>query len=160
MECKITSTRTRPGPTAALTLLEVMIASGVGLLVLLVVTLLAFFSGRSFVAMTNYIKIDQHSQLALDKMSREIRQAHSFTACSPTSISFLDKDYNLVQFAFDPQARTLVRTSGTNINTYLTECDSLQFANFSNQSISNTFDVYQPAHVTDTRMLQVTWTCS
>jgi len=61
---------------AAFTLVEVMMASGIGLMALLVIMLLSLYSSRSFAAIANYVDMDERSQLALDKMSREIRQSH------------------------------------------------------------------------------------
>ena len=72
----------------------------------------------------------------------------------------MDRDNNPVTYSFDAQARTLMRDSGGITNRYLTGCDSLSFTNYLGVVISNTFDAYLPAHVADTRMIQVTWTCS
>src|SRR5690349_19841085 len=102
----------RPKPSAAFTLVEVMVASALGLLTVSAVVMLSMYSSRSFAAIANYVNLDRQSQLALDKMSKEIRQAVKVTDCSPTSLSILDVDTNSVQFSYDPVARTLVRTSG------------------------------------------------
>ena len=142
------------------TLLEVMVASSIALIVLLVVVSLSWYSGRSFVAVANYVDLDQASQLALDKMSREIRQAHRVTDFSPTSLSLLDVGGNPLSFFYDPDARTLGRVSGGLTNVLLTGCDFLQFAKYQHTAISNTFDAYDPAYVTNTRLIQVTWKCS
>src|SRR5207245_1186933 len=119
-----------------------------------------FFASRSFASLANYMDLDQSSRLALDKMSREIRQARHLTYYSPTSLTFQDRDTNSVQFVFDPQARTLSRIGGGLTNTYLTDCDSLTFSNYQGTAISNTFDAYEPAYVTNTKLVQVTWVCS
>src|SRR5215469_13521951 len=102
MECKITSIKSR-SHAAGFTLLEVIVASALGLIGLLMVMLLTIFSGRSFAAITNYVALDQQSQMALDRMSREIRQAHRVTGYAPASITFLDRDKNSVQYTFDAQ---------------------------------------------------------
>lgn len=146
--------------SAAFTLIEVMVASAIGLLVLLVVVSLSWYSGRSFVAVANYVDLDQNSQLALDKMSREIRQAHRVTDYSPTRLSLLDIGGNPLSFVYDPDARTLVRVAGGQTSVLLSGCDSLEFAKYQHTAISNTFDAYDPAFVTNTRLIQVTWKCS
>ena len=158
MDCKITSTNRRP--TAAFTLPEILVSSALGLIVLLVVGALSVYSGRSFVAIANYVGLDQDSQLALDKMSREIRQAHRLVEFSSSRLTFEAGDKQQFTFSYDPNARTLVRTSGEATNVYLTDCDSLEFAKYQRTTISNTFDAYEPAYVTNTRLIQVTWTCS
>ena len=53
-----------------------------------------------------------------------------------------------------------MRVGGGTTNVYLTDCDSLEFANYQRTTISNTFDAYEPAFTTNTRLIQVTWTCS
>src|SRR5260370_33050229 len=123
MECRITSTR-----SAAFTLPEVMIASGLALVALLALVLLSLFASRSFAALANYMDLDQSSRLALDRMSKEIRQARYLTAYSPTSLTFQDRDNNPVQFVYDPLGRSLSRVGGGVTNIYLTDCDSLSFS--------------------------------
>ncbi len=166
------SSQTRPAPAAwdipclrtgrnsAFTLIEVMVASALALLTVVAVGSLSWYSGRSFVAIANYVDLDQTSQFALDKMSREIRQAHRVMDYSATSLTLLDVDNNPLNFTYDPGARTLVRVSGGQTNTLLTGCDFLQFAKYQHTAISNTFDAYDPAYVTNTRLIQVTWKCS
>ncbi len=145
---------------AAFTLVEVMMASGIGLMALLVIMLLSLYSSRSFAAIANYVDMDERSQLALDKMSREIRQSHRLVDYSPTSITIEDKNSNPVMFIYDPQARNLVRVAGGVTTTNLTECDSLKFSNYQGTIRSNTFDAYDERYVTNSRLIQVTWTCS
>ena len=58
-----------------MSLVEVMVASGLGSLVLSAVMAITFFSARSFAAVSNYVDLDAKSRTALDKMSQEIRQA-------------------------------------------------------------------------------------
>lgn len=154
------TTSTKPGPISGFTLPEVLVASSLGLLVLLGVGLLSFYSSRSFVAMANYAELDQHGQLALDKISREIRQARQLTDYTATSLAFQDVDRIPVQFIYDSASRSLVRVSGGKTNTYLTDCDSLLFSKYQKTPISNSFDAYQPAFVSDTKVIQVTWVCS
>ncbi len=60
-----------------MTLVEVMIASGIGSIVLAIVAVLTVFAVRSFAALGNYQELDQASSLAVDRMSKEIREATS-----------------------------------------------------------------------------------
>jgi hypothetical protein len=50
--------------------------------------------------------------------------------------------------------------SGGQTNALLTDCDALQFWIYQHTMISNTFDCYDPAYVTNARVIQVTWNCS
>ena len=137
-----------------------MVASTLALLVVAVIGSLSWYSSRSFAAIANYVDLDQASQLALDHMSQEVRQAHRLIDYTPTSLSVLDVDQNPLSFVWDPDARTLVRVSGGQTNTLLTGCDFLQFSKYQRTTISNTFDAYDPAYLTNTRLIQVTWVCS
>ena len=137
-----------------------MVASALGLLTVTVVVMLSWFSGRSFAATANYVALDQNSQLALDKMSREVRQACKLVGYSSTSLNLLDVDNNPLEFVWDQPSRTLMRISGDQTNTLLTGCDYLQFSIYQRNTISNTFDAYEPAYVANTRLIQVSWTCS
>ena len=157
MEYKITSiNRGRSG----FTLIELMVAAGLSAVIATAIGLLAFFSSRSFVAMTNYTTLAKQSQLALDKMSKEIRQAKSLTAYATNSITLLDVNNSALRYTFDPGARTLVRVRGGVTNLYLTNCDSMSFWVFQHTVISNTFQCYLPAYVTNSRVVQMTWRCS
>jgi hypothetical protein len=146
--------------SGAFTLVEVIVASTLSVLVVAAVLSLSFFSSRSFVAMTNYTDLGLASQLAMDKFSKEVRQANSVTACGPGSITFLDSNTNGVTFTFNADTKTLSRISGGQTNVYLAECDSLQFSIFQHTPMSNTFDCYDPAFVTNAKLVQVTWSCS
>jgi Tfp pilus assembly protein PilW len=87
MDCKITSTR-RGRAAAGFTLVELLVATGLGMLVLAVMLYAVLFGARAFAAMDNYLDLDQKSEQTLDWLSREIRQADHLTAFASNSISF------------------------------------------------------------------------
>jgi prepilin-type N-terminal cleavage/methylation domain-containing protein len=158
MGCKSTSIKARG--RAAFTLVEVMVASALALIVVSAIAMLSYFSTRSFMVMANYTTINEQSQLALDKMSKDIRQARRVTAYATNSLTFEDADGNSLRFTYDPNTRSLVRVSGGNTVTYLTDCEALNFWIYQHTMISNTFDCYTPAAVTNARVVQVTWKCA
>ncbi len=146
--------------SSAFTIIEVMVASALGLLGCLAIMLLTVFSSRSFIAIANYVHMDERSQLALDKMSLEIRQTRRLIEFTPTALTFQDADNNPLRFHFDEKGRQLLRIQGGVTNVFLNDCDALQFSKFQRTPISNSFDAYQTANVTNTKLVQVTWTCS
>ncbi len=158
MECN--ATFIRPRDRAAFTLVELLVATALSLVVGTAIATLAYFTSRSFVAMNNYTDMNQRSRLALDKMSEEIRQARTLTAYATNSLTFLDRNGNPLKFTYDATDRTLVRVSGGQTTTYLTDCDALQFWIYQHTVKSNTFNCYDPAYLTNTRVIQVTWKCS
>jgi prepilin-type N-terminal cleavage/methylation domain-containing protein len=142
------------------TLVEVLVATGVAGLVVTVLAMLAFFTSRSFVAATNYTDMALLSRMALDNMSRTIRQSKQVTAYGTNSITVADSSGNSVQYMFNPSSKKLMSVSGGVTNTYLTGCNSLQFWLFQRTPVSNSFACYTPAYVTNAKMVQVTWSCS
>ena len=137
-----------------------MVATGLAGLVVTVIATLSYFTSRSFVAATNYTDMALLSRMALDNMSRTIRQARQVTAYSSNSITLLDASSNTVQYTFSPASRCLTSISGSTTNTYLTNCDSLQFWIYQRTPMSNSFTCYSPASVTNSKLVQVTWSCS
>src|SRR5438309_12008786 len=82
MDCTITSCMglTEQARCRAMALVELMVATGVGSIVLAAMMSLTFFSARSFAAVTNYVELDARSRSAIDKMSQEIRQTDGLAA--------------------------------------------------------------------------------
>jgi len=145
---------------SAFTLIEVLIASAISLVLAGILAIFFSFSLRSFAAMTNYADMTQRSQLALDKMSKDIRQARSLTSYSTNSLTFLDVNNNALSYTFDAGNGTLVRSNAGKVTIYLTNCDSLQFWIYQHTPIPNTFNCYVPAGAANARVIQVTWHCS
>ena len=158
MDFKNTFTRARG--RVAFTLVEVLVTSAITLLVGAAVAVLYLYSSRAFVTLNDYTDMCQSSQLALDKMSKDIRQAKQLTAFTNNSLTFSDVNGNALQFTYNPTNRTLVRLSGGRTTTYLTNCDSLQFWIYQPTPTSNSFDCYTPAYVANARVIQITWACS
>jgi hypothetical protein len=69
--------------TQAMSLMEMMVALSLSVIVLTMVMLLYIFGLRSFAAMGNYAELNSQSRLALDEMSREIRQSTSVLGAEP-----------------------------------------------------------------------------
>jgi len=65
------------GKQRGMTLVEVLVASGISSIVIAIVAVLIVFAARSFAALANYQSLDQASSQAADQMSREIRAATS-----------------------------------------------------------------------------------
>src|SRR5690349_18826523 len=66
----------------AFTIVEMLMAVGLGTLVLAMVMMLYLFGLRSFEAMSNYAQLSGRSRQALDIMSRDMRQATNVLAYS------------------------------------------------------------------------------
>ena len=151
---------TKPKQRAAFTIVEMMIAMGVATIVGVIAASFTIFSARSFVEMSDYSDMNQDSQLALDKMSKDIRQTKSLTGSTSNSLSFLDANGNALQFVYAPDKKTLSRISGGTTTILLSNCNSLTFWTYQHTLVSNSFYCYAASVPANTRVIQVTWSCS
>jgi prepilin-type N-terminal cleavage/methylation domain-containing protein len=157
MGFKTTSTKRN---RAAFTLVEMIVATGVGAILFAGVMGMFWFANRSFASLTNYLDLDQKTQATLDKMSREIRQVNMLTDFSPTNLTFQNYDGSTLQYVYNPNAQTLTRIhAGISTTTLLTGCDSLQFSIFQRAPSSNDFQPYPTTVIADTKVIQLTWNC-
>jgi YD repeat-containing protein len=156
MASRITSTKQR---SAAFSLVELMVASGLGVLMTAAIFSFILFSARSTAALDNYFDLNLKTQLAVDKMSRQIRQVQKLTACSTNSLTFRDNDGGTLQYNYDPVAQVLTRTKNGARETLLTGCNSFQFSIFQRTPLSNTFQAYSTAGSTNAKVIQLSWNC-
>ena len=134
----------------------------IGIAAIVVAAILAFFafSNRSFASLANYLDLDQKTQLALDKMSREIRQAANVTSFNSTNLTFTANNGDTLSYSFDPNQQTLTRTQGSTNETLLTECNSLTFSVFSRNPSNDTFNPYTTGSAGSVKLVELTWNCS
>lgn len=148
-----------------MTLVELLISLGIGSILFVAVGTLAFYSARSFAALSNYVELDNYSRGALDRMSREIRQADLLVSGSNQQLVFQHTNptngstYN-VTFNYDPTARTLTRTQGAENTVMLKECDYLNFAMYQRNPVGGTYDQYPTANPATCKLVQMSWICS
>jgi hypothetical protein len=165
MVCKTTSTIPNSRRRRAFTLVEFIVAAALASMILVAVLSLAFFSARSFAALTNYVDLDNVSRNTLDHMLREIRQAEALTYHSENMLSFqhvdpISKSAFTVSYVYSPSARTLTRVQGTMRLILLRECDFLRFAIFQRNPMPGTWDQYPTATVDTCKLVQLSWVCS
>lgn len=143
-----------------MTLVEILISTGIGVLAMTAICSFYFFSNRSFAAQYNYVDMDQFSHKALDQLSQQIRQVKALTEFSTNRLVFTDYDDGTLSFTFDPTAKTLVRAKGAQRDVLLVGCDSLTFSIFQRNPVAGTYDQYPTADVATCKLIQVQWLCS
>jgi hypothetical protein len=159
MDCKITSTT--KARRRAFTLAEIMVASGVAGIFFMVLGSLTFFAARSFVAMANYVDLENKSRLALDILSHDIRQSDSLASGTSNQIVLNFTNATQVTFTYDPGSKTLTRTFNGVIRTnLLTECESLRFSMFQRNPINGTYDQFPVGTPGTCKLIQMDWKCS
>lgn len=142
-------------------LVELLIAAGLGSMLLTAIAFLTVYSTRSFVALGNYADLDQLSRNALDIMSRDIRQTALLTAYQTNMLTFSNADGSTLIFKYDPSTSQVTRSlNGTN-SVLLTQCDYLNF-DISQRNPSNNFTFYpvSATNATLAKLIDVSWRCS
>jgi hypothetical protein len=125
----------------------------------MVIGSMSYHSGRSFVAMANYVDLENRSRNALDAMTREIRQANCLTSYTANSLVFEDFDGQPLSYTYDPAHHVLSRSKGASTSTLLTECDSLSFSVFQ-RNPTNDFNAVSTTNATLVKLIQLNWKCS
>ena len=156
LESRITTTKSR----RAGTLLEMLIAMLLVTLIVGAVVGISITSGRSFAEIMNYIDLGQDNRAAINKLTREVRQATYLATWETNALSFVDPNGATIRYEYSPQARSLLRTQDGAQSTLLKECDSLQFAIYGRVPLTNTFALIPTTEATNCKVISLSWTCS
>lgn len=144
-----------------MSLAEYVVSIAIGAIVLLAVVSLSLYSGRSFAGLANYAALNSENIVALDLMTRDIRQAVNVAGFSTNELVLNDgTNKALVYFRYIPSERRLVRQQGVETKTLLRECDTLSFSLFQRTPVPGTYDQYAAANIDNCKVVGVKWSCS
>jgi hypothetical protein len=148
-------------------LVEMIIAVGVTALLFLAVTAFAMFCSRSFAALYNYVDLDDSNRVAIDQITRDVRESSrvSYYNTNGMAMTLQGGNGESIAFVFDPNAHTLTRTitpSGGNpeVTVLLKECDKLYFDIGQRNSKTGGYDIWDAASLDTAKVINVTWICS
>jgi hypothetical protein len=155
------SNRNHSAAAGAFTLVELMVAMGVGALVLTGVAAVFVSSNFSFAAVGNYVNMDRTSENALDQMSRDIRRSANLTSFASNQLVFNYAGSTNLVLAYDASAGNLTswKTGDTGTNVLLTGCDSLQFSMYSNIPQPGG-ELTNATTISKAKAISVNWHCS
>jgi len=174
---------TKPHPSrrsrSAFTLLELMVAGGLGLVVSASVVFSFIFSSKAELLTSNYATLNQKSELALNKLTRDLRAMNrvtSYALTENTSSTYSSSSRVITQVTLAPRAgassnewlqleyspslRCLVRRSGGNSQILLRDCDFLEFNFFQRTLTNGTFSSIPTTNSSLAKMVQLRWACS
>jgi len=134
--------------------------TGVGSLVLVSVMGVYAYSSRWFLATANYVDLDRKSQVAVDRLSQQIRQASQLTSYNSTNLTFQDFDGQTLKFNYDATAQTLTRVKTNASDIYLYHLDSLQFLIYQRNVQAGTLDAVSTGTATNCKLVEINWTTS
>ena len=142
-------------------LIELMVASGIGMLVLLAMSSLSYFTARGFVAMGNYADLDRASRQALDQMTRDIRSTTYLISSTTNQLVFNLAGPTNLSFTWDPSARTLTRSvTGESDRTLLGQCDYLLFNTYQRNMSNQVYGAFSNATAQTCKLVDLSWRCS
>lgn len=151
----------------AFALAEALIAAGLTALLVVVVCSFTVFSSRNFAALFNYVSLDDANRLAMDQITRDVRQALSLKSCTTNSttqkidsITLVDGDGADLLYSYNRTAGTLTRTKSAKSRVVLKGCESLAFTLGQRNAISNSYGVFPPSSPATCKVIHVTWVCS
>lgn len=164
--------RSRPG-ARGMSLIEMMVALGIGSIVLVVIGLLSMYGLRSFLVMGNCAALDDQNRLVADRVSRDLRDAskvleYQADADGARLLVTNNAEGITVEYLWSADTRTLIcRKTDEPQSTLLTECDAWQAAFFQNLPQPSVTHPFTPAtnamgatDYTLARVVNVSWTCS
>jgi hypothetical protein len=146
--------------TSGSSLVEAMIAIGVTGLLMLVLANVSMLSGRMFVAFVNYVDLDDSNRLAMDTLTRDLRECQRVVSCSATQLQIEDPDGFIVSYVFDSAAGTFRRFKAGIPKELLTGCDSLLFSLGTRNPSGSSFEVPKTSNVDLAKVVFVSWKCS
>ena len=157
-----TESRRRQSVSGAL-LIEAIMAIGITGLLMLALISVSMFSSRSFAALFNYVSLDDANRLAVDQLTRDVRECNSVSACTSNSLTVIDSDGFTLNYTYSPSARTLSRLKNGITKVMLTECDTMTFTLGKRNPVSGTYDIYpvpSASEITEAKVINVAWTCT
>lgn len=158
MDSKITSTKRQR--QAGMMLVEALMSIGLTGLIMLVLVSVSVFSGRSFVALANYVELDDKNRIAIDTITRDLRSCNRVFFYETNFLALEDGDGWFVHYVYSPTTRTLIRSKASQVSTLLTGCDSLVFNMGKRNTAPGTLDQYPAATAGEAKVVDVTWRCS
>lgn len=142
-----------------MTLVEIMIATAIGSLVMLVLASLTMYSARSFSSMVNYTDLNKDSRMALDRMSKEIRQSSGLISYTPTSLVF-KTDGGPLTYSYNAAKKEITEARGANTPvSLLKHCTYWTNNIFRQNPLPGNLDFVPTTNPALCKMVQITWRC-
>src|SRR4051812_8348664 len=153
---------------AGFTLVEAMVATAIGTLIMAVMAALSVYSARTFSAMGNYVDLDMHSRNALDVIAREMRQSTGVVDSKTNSgINYLTltntDTATYVKITWNSDAGTLaLDKTGQGTQVLLTGCDKWKFWLYNRAPNLNPTNLSfnLATNLADCKLVNMSWKCS
>jgi Tfp pilus assembly protein PilW len=141
------------------TLVELLMAIGVGGIVVAVLAAFSYFATLSLVRTMKYIEMAAASQSTIDQLTRDARRAGRVTSATATSLVLEDFDGVALTYAYDASQRTLTRTKNGTSTVLLKGCDVLTLT-LGKRNPAGPFESFPAATAAECKVISVAWQCS
>lgn len=145
---------------AGLTLVELLVGMMVAGVLVSSLGALWFYSNRTFAAQLNYVEMDQASQMALDRLSQQIRQVKKLVSESNHELVFIDYDDQPLTFRYDRDEQALFRIKNGVSETMLRDCTNFRFSIFQRNPVAGSYDQYPAGTAANCKLIYVRWISS
>jgi hypothetical protein len=150
------------GRKAGWTLVEMMFAAGIFTIVGGAIGSAYMFSIRSFQVLCHYNVLDQQNRQAMDRLTREIREANTVVNYQNGDNSFLslkDGTGNDVTYSFNSGSGQMVRTANGQSSVLLNDCSLIKF-NLGMRPPSTNYGYYPTTDQNEAKLVDLTWKSS
>ena len=152
-----TNSRRRTARLRAFTLVELVVASGVASLVVVVVASLTLFSSQHFAFLADQVTVQAKSIQMTDQFAKDARAARAVVTARP-NLLILDQGGNgLVTYAYLAPAKTITRQAGLNTRTMLTDVEEVKFEGFQRTPKKGAFEPYGTGTTNEIKVVYCTW---
>jgi Tfp pilus assembly protein PilW len=157
-----------PQDCRAFTLVDVSVGIAVSAVILIALMSFTSYAAKSFVAVENYVDLEQKSQNALDTMTGEIRQTQCLTNFGTrtlasgqdvtNTLTFWDFDNTNLTYTFTNNQ--LIRSKAGVDTVLLTDVDFLTFQLYQRNPKFGEWAQYDAADLATCKLISVSWVCS
>jgi Tfp pilus assembly protein PilW len=146
-----------------MTLVELMVAIGVGSIVLVIVSVLTVAGARSFASVGNYAILQQRSSVGVDEITRELRLACGVWAYQtnglPKWLIVTNSDGYTVKYSLDTDHQmTMKKSNKAEPDVLLDGCDNWNFSLLNGAPTANGFTL--ATNKNDCKIISMSWKCS
>ncbi len=142
------------------TIPETLVSITITLVLMVAVVSMAMTSGRAFLALYNYGDLNAVNKVAMDTLTRDVRECNRVTACSATVLSLEDSNLDPITYTYNSSAKTFTRTTPSDSKVLLTQCSTLSISIFKRTAPVSFGDPLDTATPANAKVVNVSWNCS
>jgi Tfp pilus assembly protein PilW len=145
----------------AFSLVEILVATGIGVFVMATVMVSFVAMSRCFNAIGNYADLDRQSRNTLDVMARDIRQTGGLTNWTSTNLTFTNIDGSILSYTYSTNSGLLTYTNSSTHQSsiLLSNCTSLSFSIFQRTPTNGPVCFYTASNAFSAKGILMSFTC-